>query len=369
MGLPGRRPHLLQRADRQRELPAYRRAAEQRREPGGAARLRASARHRGHRERGRDALGSAPERAARHPGRHAPVQRGDPGRRRADLRGRLRPPASPGCRACRSRSGRTTTLEVNDDGSPQSVLVAGPVSGVRPETSSCWPEAGFAGQDDNWSLVTVGTLTPASRPGNRRRSTRASRSRRRLGADTSRRHPARHLPRRTCRDRRYDGRQGRRSLAGATSAVASGPATTAQVHGLPADAPDRGGGAVDNQARGRRPAVERDRRRLHGAAVGGGPGDLTRRHGPVRLRRRRRPPSPSWPASPRCSGRSPTRASSRRTRRTRPTSSSRTPQLALTLATPGRRVLTTARAGHPERSPSGTASGTWARSSGSRRRP
>ncbi len=58
-----------------------------------------------------------------------------------------------------------TSFVVNGDGSPQSVLMAGPLSGVKPGDQLLLAEQDFAGQDDNWSLVTVSTLTPATDPG------------------------------------------------------------------------------------------------------------------------------------------------------------------------------------------------------------
>ena len=58
-----------------------------------------------------------------------------------------------------------TALAVNADDAPQSVLLAGQVSGVRTGDQLVLAASGFAGQDDNWSLVTVGSITPAADPG------------------------------------------------------------------------------------------------------------------------------------------------------------------------------------------------------------
>ena len=58
-----------------------------------------------------------------------------------------------------------TALAVNAGGAPQSVLLAGRVSGVRTGDRLVLAASGFAGQDDNWSLVTVGSITPAADPG------------------------------------------------------------------------------------------------------------------------------------------------------------------------------------------------------------
>jgi hypothetical protein len=55
-----------------------------------------------------------------------------------------------------------TALQVNNQNAPASVLLAGQVSGVKAADQLVLVEAGFAGTDDNWSLVTVGTLTPAT---------------------------------------------------------------------------------------------------------------------------------------------------------------------------------------------------------------
>jgi hypothetical protein len=50
-----------------------------------------------------------------------------------------------------------TAFVTNSDGTPQSVLLAGQVSGVKPDDQLLLVEQGFAGADDNWSLVTVGS--------------------------------------------------------------------------------------------------------------------------------------------------------------------------------------------------------------------
>jgi hypothetical protein len=53
---------------------------------------------------------------------------------------------------------------LNAGSTPQSVLLAGAVSGVRPGDQLLLVETGFSGGDDNWSLVTVSALTPAPDP-------------------------------------------------------------------------------------------------------------------------------------------------------------------------------------------------------------
>jgi hypothetical protein len=58
-----------------------------------------------------------------------------------------------------------TTLQVSADGTPQSVLLAGRVSGVSAGDQLVLADSSFAGRDDNWSLVTVGSITPAADPG------------------------------------------------------------------------------------------------------------------------------------------------------------------------------------------------------------
>jgi hypothetical protein len=55
-------------------------------------------------------------------------------------------------------------LTVGPDGEAQSVLLAGPVSGARAGDRLLLADSGFAGQDDNWSLVTVGRITSAPDP-------------------------------------------------------------------------------------------------------------------------------------------------------------------------------------------------------------
>jgi hypothetical protein len=54
-----------------------------------------------------------------------------------------------------------TSLHVNADGTPQSVLLAGRVSGIKAGDQLLLAESGFAGADDNWALVTVGSVTPS----------------------------------------------------------------------------------------------------------------------------------------------------------------------------------------------------------------
>ncbi len=58
-----------------------------------------------------------------------------------------------------------TSLAVNPDGTPQSVLLAGQPGGVKAGDQLLLVGQGFTGGDDNWSLVTVGTLTPVTDPG------------------------------------------------------------------------------------------------------------------------------------------------------------------------------------------------------------
>jgi hypothetical protein len=58
-----------------------------------------------------------------------------------------------------------TALRANAGGMPQSVLLAGPVSGIRAGDQLVLVSGGFAGQDDNWALVTVGSITPVADPG------------------------------------------------------------------------------------------------------------------------------------------------------------------------------------------------------------
>ena len=57
-----------------------------------------------------------------------------------------------------------SALAVGTDGEAQWVLLAGPVSGIGAGDRLLLADSGFAGQDDNWSLVTVGSVTPASDP-------------------------------------------------------------------------------------------------------------------------------------------------------------------------------------------------------------
>jgi len=57
-----------------------------------------------------------------------------------------------------------TTLAVNDDGT-WSVLLAGPVSGIKAGEQLVLAENGFAGADDNWALVIVTALAPQPDPG------------------------------------------------------------------------------------------------------------------------------------------------------------------------------------------------------------
>jgi hypothetical protein len=56
------------------------------------------------------------------------------------------------------------TLQANADQTPRSVLVAGRLSGLKAGDRLVLVERGFAGTDGNWSLVTVGALTPAADP-------------------------------------------------------------------------------------------------------------------------------------------------------------------------------------------------------------
>jgi hypothetical protein len=48
---------------------------------------------------------------------------------------------------------------------PASVLLAGKMTGAKPGDQLLLAEAGWAGNDDNWSLVTVGTVSPETDPG------------------------------------------------------------------------------------------------------------------------------------------------------------------------------------------------------------
>jgi len=56
-------------------------------------------------------------------------------------------------------------LKLGADGSPQSVLLAGRVSGVKAGDRLVLVGSGFDGTDDNWSLVTVTVVAPATDPG------------------------------------------------------------------------------------------------------------------------------------------------------------------------------------------------------------
>ena len=91
--------------------------------------------------------------------------------------------ASPGRRPFRSRCLRTPRF-VNTDGSPQSVLVAGRVSGVKAGDRLVLVEQQLRREDDYWSLVTVTRLTPATtrRPA---WSTRTQLRPGRVGADSA----------------------------------------------------------------------------------------------------------------------------------------------------------------------------------------
>jgi hypothetical protein len=57
-----------------------------------------------------------------------------------------------------------TTLQANTDGTPRSVLMAGRLSGVKAGDQLVLVAKDFAGTDSSWSLVTVGTVTPAADP-------------------------------------------------------------------------------------------------------------------------------------------------------------------------------------------------------------
>ena len=58
-----------------------------------------------------------------------------------------------------------TALAVDDAGNPQSVLVSGRVSSVKPGDRLLLAAKQFAGNDDNWSLVSVDAIGPAADPG------------------------------------------------------------------------------------------------------------------------------------------------------------------------------------------------------------
>ena len=115
-------------------------------------------------QRRRDTLRGPPGRAARRPGR---LPAGEHSHRRRARRRRsrsTRPRASPARRACRSRSLPAARSPSAPTATAQSVLLAGPVSGIGAGDRLLLADSGFAGQDDNWSLVTVGSVTPAIRP-------------------------------------------------------------------------------------------------------------------------------------------------------------------------------------------------------------
>ena len=61
--------------------------------------------------------------------------------------------------------GPQTALAVDDAGNPGSVLLSGQVSGVKPGDRLVLVSKDFTGSDDNWSLVSVGSLAPAADPG------------------------------------------------------------------------------------------------------------------------------------------------------------------------------------------------------------
>ena len=56
-------------------------------------------------------------------------------------------------------------LAVDDAGNPGSVLLSGQVNGVKAGDRLVLVDKDFAGSDDNWSLVTVGTVGPIADPG------------------------------------------------------------------------------------------------------------------------------------------------------------------------------------------------------------
>ena len=155
-----------------------------------------------------------------------------------------------------------TAFQDNADGT-QAVLLAGRVSGVKAGDQLVLVDSRFAGteESDNWSLVTVTALDAGDGPG-----------------DRCRQHPG-HV-------------HGQRVGAGTHAAAAAGlprswPVSRPDppVHLLPADAPDRCGRdlqhrrAVQHSRAG--PACQRAGRReprldsVHGAPVGGSPGDRT----------------------------------------------------------------------------------------------
>ena len=175
VGLPRRHPHLLQRAHRERELPAHRHAARAASPTWWRCSATSRPRHRRHRARwprcGRRRTPTShwsSRRACRCPASPLRASRRRPSRSPP-------PRASPGRRASRSRSPPDTTLR-RQRRRHAAVCPAGRPGERRqaPATGSCWPSAGFAGPDDNWSLVTVAvsrrrpTREPArSTPGSR----------------------------------------------------------------------------------------------------------------------------------------------------------------------------------------------------------
>ncbi len=58
-----------------------------------------------------------------------------------------------------------TALQLSADGAAQSVLLAGQVSGVNTGDRLVLADSGFSGQNDNWALVTVGSIASAADPG------------------------------------------------------------------------------------------------------------------------------------------------------------------------------------------------------------
>ena len=119
------------------------------------------------------------------------------------------------------------TLKTDEQGRPQWVLVAGQVSGVRPGDRLLLAEKGFTGADDHWSLVTVGTLTPQPDPGTGAINTRVTFSDGDWGPTPPPAPPPAHVSGPPVR--RPTGPPVR--LPALTSAVASGPGTTAQATG------------------------------------------------------------------------------------------------------------------------------------------
>ncbi len=117
------------------------------------------------------------------------------------------------------------TLTTGQTGRPQSVLVAGQVSGVRPGDRLVLAEKGFAGTDDNWSLVTVGSLTPEPDPGTGAINTRVTFSDGGWGPTPAPTPPPAHTPEPPIR--LPTGPPVRLSLL--ASAAAPGPGTPAQA--------------------------------------------------------------------------------------------------------------------------------------------